>query len=83
MEIYITKGELIELLGEDAIKFYGYMQNQDEQAIAIKNMYNDLTKININSVTIKNYLIPILLSVGVISKNTVDRINAFIASKQV
>ena len=45
-DVYVSKGILIELLGNDAFNFYKFLNNDGEDSRAISRMYNDMLEVN-------------------------------------
>ena len=82
-DVYVSKGILIELLGNDAFNFYKFLNNDGEDSRFISRMYNYMVEVNIASPSIQYGIIPILVGYSVISQDTVNNINNYIASKQV
>lgn len=82
-DVYVSKGILIELLGNDAFNFYKFLNNDGEDSKAISRMYNDMVEVNLSSPSIQYGIIPMLVGYNIISQDTVNNLNNYIASKQV
>lgn len=79
MNCFITKARLWSLLNEDAMPFATWLLSNNPTAMAFKVIFDSIVdEFNINDPLVKDNLFPLLVSEGVISTTTANRINQYI-----
>lgn len=76
---YITKGELWLLLNDEAAALSTWLNGSDTEAPIFRYMLDNASGVTLTGELIQNQMIPLLLSKGVFTQTTVDKINAKIA----
>lgn len=80
MSVYVTKGRLWDLLGDDALKFSIWLNSGELEATAIKTMLENTDGVDLTSPLVQGELLPLLQSKSVISQATIDTINQYIVN---
>lgn len=78
---YITKGDLWDLLDDEALTFAGWLLTGSPEASTMKLMLENTEGLTLDTSLIQNQLLPMLVSAGVLTQAVVDRVNAEIASQ--
>jgi hypothetical protein len=77
-EVRATKSELLEILSIESISFIDWINDSNDiDAVRIKTMLNMVEYINMDSPLVTSYIIPLLLSKGVITNNTISKIESY------
>lgn len=79
-ECFITKARLWSLLGEDSFQFATWLLSENASAKAFKIIFDSIADdFNLNDPLVQNVLFPLLVSEGVISQQTEQRVNEYIS----
>ena len=71
----LTKQEVLEaMVDQDALNFAGYLTSDDPDAIKMRLLWDSVDDLNIASSLVQEYLIPQLVTKGVISASSADAV---------
>jgi len=80
-DVYASKGRLWELFGTQAFALAMWLNGTDPTQIAVKTMWDSMGEmINLDSPVIKQQLIPLLQSQGIIDATVMGNITAYKAT---
>jgi hypothetical protein len=77
-EVFVSKTTLINLMGNSAIPFAMFMAGDTIEGKAIKILFENIDQMDLNCSLIKDNMIPLLQSVGVLNADDIIRINDYI-----
>jgi len=78
MSTRVTRVDLIDILGNNAVPFVAWLNTNDPQAAIIKDFMQLTDKIDLEHPIFQNTIIPLLESKGLIDTFTKDRIKNMI-----